>query len=260
MTLWTRRHVLSGITTATVALVGCLGASGDPGFTRSEVTDQELVVEFDEDLEPDAISVVDPDGEGYGETSVATGATRASFDISMPYTPGEYTIIATQDGDHVAETTQEIQPKLEIVDVGVGANRMDEMPEELGNTRESNAIVEVSNTGSGPEVIHHLNLSGDLPNDRDDLEERTGIFDPESGRESTSPVLVESGENRTLFTTTVPFSFHGDGVTCDEESQSGEFIVKLDSGVHDSHTQGFSIEYSGAESYNGCDIDIFQME
>lgn len=260
MTYLNRRRVLCGIAGVSASIAGCFGQSQSGGFTRTDVEDQELVVEFDESLEPDEISVVDPDGEGYAETSVSAGVTQETFELSMPYTPGEYQIIATQDGDEVAEATQEISPTLEILDVGVGANRMDEMPEELKNTKEVEALVEVKNSGSGPESIERLRLNGYLPSDQDLSDERTGIFDPKKGQRASSPVTIRTGEKLMLFTSTLPFTFEGDGVDCQSEPQSGEFTVVLEGKAGGPYSKDYHIDYSAAESYNGCEISISQSE
>jgi hypothetical protein len=131
MTAYPRRSVLAGAVGVATGLVGCSESTSTGSFTRTTVEEQQLVVAFEGSLEPAEISVIDPEGASFATTSVAAGVTRVTFDIPMPYTPGEYRIVATDGENSIAESSLEIRPALEIVDIGVGANRMEEMPEEL---------------------------------------------------------------------------------------------------------------------------------
>ena len=251
----TRRTVLGAIGSGAVLLAGCTGGSQGPvGFTNAEVVDQELIVEFDEGLDPETISVTDPNGESVGETPVSTGATRVSFDIEIPYEPGEFRIFATDGGDVIAETSQEIRPELEIVDVGVGTNRMDEMPEELGSRKEVEAIITLENVGSGPEKITQLRFFGDIPNPNDPEEDIVGVYEPGEG-EVWEPISLQNGEERTLFSSTLPFFFEGEGVDCLSEAQTGVMEVQIIGDVSETISQ-YQLNYSGSDEYDDCDISI----
>ena len=252
-----RRTVLGGIGGALLALAGCTGGSPRSGaFTRTAVEGQELIVEFDEDLGPETIAVIDPDGESFAETPVSTGATRVSFDIEIPYKPGEYEVLATDGDDVIKETTVDIAPALEVVDVGVGANRMDEMHDDLGVTKASEAIITIRNRGTGPEEIAQLLFLGDLPNPNDPQEDRVGIFDPEESREARDPILLAGGEDLTLFSSTLPFSFGGDGINCQADPQTGQMEVRIRGRVEEQISHIYHIEYTASGSYDGCDIVI----
>ncbi|QLD90799.1 twin-arginine translocation signal domain-containing protein [Natronomonas salina] len=260
MTKLTRRDVLGTVGAATV-LAGCSESSStsSSGFTEIAVEDQQLVVEFEESLEAETISVIDPAGESFAETSVATGASRVTFDISMPYTPGEYRLVAAADDETLAETTQVIRPELEIVDVGVGANRLDEMPESLGTTKGSQAVVVVENTGNGPEAMQKMHFLGDVPNPKQVEGDRTGVWDPESGGRRYDPLIVNGGERRTFFSSTFPFFFEGDGIRCTSTQQEGTLTVKIRGGVSGTSSVQYNVEYSASDTYDGCEISLKEV-
>ena len=254
---YTRRTVLGSIAGGTLLLAGCTG--NDPsssGFTRTDVEGRELIIEFDEDLEPGGISVVDPDGESFADAEVSPGATRVTFDVEVPYVPGEYAVLAIDGDDVIAETSQEIRPELEIVDVGVGANRMEEMNEGLGVTKESEAIITIRNSGTGPEELAQLLFLGDVPNPTDPEDIRVGIFDPEESSEAWDPLTFNRGDERTLFSSSLPFYFGGDGVECEPDTQSGEMEVQIRGEVIDQISVSYSIEYTGSDTYDTCDIAL----
>lgn len=253
MTIWTRRTVLGSIAGAAAAFAGCFEGSRGSGFKGTEVDGQELVVEFDERLEPDAISVVDPDGEAFAETSVSAGVTRERFEISMPYTSGEYQIIATQGGEEVAEATQEIEPELEIVDVGIGANRMDEMPEEL-HFPERQVIIEIANQGSGPERVSQLRFSEDFPNNSEQGSEGSGIYSDGPEMEKDKGALIASGDSELLFSTRMPFADLEE--ECDNEGITTEAEVRLESEVVGIEKTGVVLQYSESESTADCKAEI----
>ena len=253
----TRRTVLGAIGSGIVLLAGCTeGSPGTVGFTNTEVVDQELVVEFDEGLDPETISVTDPNGESVGETSVSTGATRVSFDIEIPYEPGEYKIFATDGGDVIAETSQEIRPELEIVDVGVGANRMDEMPENL-HFSERQVVVDVENYGSGPDAVTKLHLLEGFPNPTSEVrnEDESGIFDDESGIGEVDRKVVPSGERVSFYSTTLPFADY------EAECRSDSYHVTTNVGLTPIISGDFiertvEIHYSTEQSDGDCDVEI----
>lgn len=261
MCKFTRRDLLGGTVGAAAVFAGCSESSStsSSSFTETTVEDQQLVVEFEESLDAETISVIDPNGEAFAETTVTTGASRVTFDISMPYTPGEYRIVAAAGDETLAETTQAIQPELKIVDVGVGANRMDEMPDSLGTTKGSQAIVVVENSGDGPETIQKMHFLGDVPNPKQVEGDRTGVWDPESGGRRYDPLIVNGGERSTLFSSTFPFFFEGDGVQCTSTQQEGTLIVEIRGGISGTSSVEYIIQYSAADSYDGCDISLKEV-
>ena len=257
----TRRTVLAGIAGGTLLVAGCTGnGPSSSGFTRIDVEGRELIVEFDEDLDPERISVIDPDGESFADAEVSPGATRVTFDVEMPYVPGEYDVLAIKGDEVIAETSQEIRPELEIVDVGVGANRIEEMHEDLGLTKASEAIITIRNSGTGPEEIAQLLFLGDVPNPNDPEEDRVGIFHPEEGREVRNSYPMSGGDEETVFSFTLPFSFEGDGIICESEPQSGQIEVRINGVVVETVSQFYDIEYTASETYDGCDISLQEQE
>ena len=262
MRKFTRRDFLGGTVGAAALFAGCSESSSTStsGFTETRVEDQQLVVEFEESVEAETISVIDPAGEAFAETSVATGASRVTFDIPMPYTPGEYRLVAAADDETLTETTQTLQPELDIIDVGIGANRLDEMPKERGGGRDAEGLVVIENTGTGPELISKLTFLGDIPNPNNPEEVRIGVYNPEIPGERHNPVQLNSGRKKTIYSSTLPFLFEGDGVDCSSESQTGEMELKIEGEVKSEYSTVYRIEYTASESYNSCQISLSEAE
>lgn len=133
---------------------------------------------------------------------------------------------------------------------------MDEMPDGLGNTREVEAIVDIKNVGNGPERISGLQFLGDIPNPDNRDEGEIGIFDPENGGTIYDPLSLQGNQERTIFSTTLPFFFEGDGIDCSSESQEGEMIVEIRGEVTGWTSVDYSVKYTAGDSYDDCDIAI----
>ena len=268
-----RRAILGGLAGLGTVLAGCSsrgtddettndGADVDPSgpFASIRVEGTALVVELAEGSSVDGVNVIAPSGAVFAEQRVATGATRVEIGLDTRYRPGEHRILAVRDGESVAETTLAIRPDLEILDVSVGANNLDEIPEGL-NFREEQALVTVRNRGNGPARVSRLLLLGDLPNPTSELE--TGDSDTEDGLYSSGEptdsgvVTIPANERDSLVTDTMPFLFSGDGVECRPESQQGEFTITIELARTDSQASAeFNIQYSASQTSDGCSIEI----
>ncbi|MFD1514100.1 hypothetical protein [Halomarina rubra] len=225
MTQHTRRAFLAAAGGLSVGLAGCLGlesgandsssttdeSNGDSSVIRdARVEETELVIEVREET-VDRITVIDPTGEAFADRELTPGATRMTIRIGTRYRPGEYRIHAVRDGEQIAESVMQIAPKVEIVDVRVGANHLDEMPEGLGNSRDVEAIVRIRNEGTGPTTIRGLMFEGDVPNptEREEIltnNGRSGIYDSEDGGD-LEEFMLTGGEQATLYSSTLPFSW-----------------------------------------------------
>ncbi len=254
----TRRRLL-GTVAGAVALSGCSDTApdGSPSrFDRVDIEDSELVVELTSADAADGLAVIDPDGETFAEYEFGVGETRHTVEIGVDYTPGEYTVIAVEEEERVADTTVTIQPEVRIVGVGIGANHPERMPEELGETQDIEAFVEIENVGNGPTGINRLEFDGDVPNPTDIPEGYSGIFDVESGGGEAEQVVLRAGAELTIFSSTLPFSFEGDGTECRTEPQSGEMRIRIGSTNLSELSQQYEIRYSGSDEYDGCDLTI----
>lgn len=265
----TRRRVLLASAGIGAALAGC---SSDPsssapsespspsggGFRAVRTAGMSLVVELGETT-LDSVSVVAPDGTSFAEEPVQAGVSTVEIQLGTAYEPGEYRVLGVADGESVAETRLEIRPELEIVEVGVGANHLDRMPSELGTTAEQEAFVRIRNAGTGPQSITQLAFQGQVPNPEETPSdpEESGIFNQSTGRGSVESILVAAGEEVTLFSTSLPFSFEGDGVDCDSEPIDAEFTVSVQVEIgSETVSQVYPISYSASETYDGCRITI----
>ena len=255
----TRRTLLCSIAGA-AALSGCSENTESPNdsgqFEQASVKDQQLVVAMSESLDADTISVINPDGEAFAETNPNAGVTRVTFDIGTEYVPGEYRILATDGEETVAETTTLIEPDLEIVEVGVGANHLNRMPEELGVTQEVECYIEVRNTGPGPEFIDKLQIKGGVPNPTELAEEESGIFNAQNGGGESEGILIVGGETRDIFSNTLPFWFDGDGVDCTSESKRKTANVTISTEVSQDIERSPEVTYSSSPEYDGCNVEI----
>jgi hypothetical protein len=275
-----RRAVLGGLA-ALAGLAGCTnrGSDGGPGgdgtsdgdpdpggpFAAVRVEGTTLVVELAEDASVDGVNVIGPSGSVFAEQRVATGATRVEIALDTTYQPGEHRIVAVREGESVAETTLAIEPALEILGVGVGANNPDRMPDGMGNRTPSEAFVEIRNAGNGPELVEKLLFLDGVPNPTTDIantdEEAdvSGIFDTESGTGDVDNVTVESGET-TLFTSSLPFLFsNSETVDCSSGTQTSEFQVTLVGALGGRVTERYRAEYAASDGNRACSTSISEV-
>lgn len=256
----TRRTVLGTAAGMLTALAGCAGST-QPGessspFQEVAVEESMVVVTLVSDSKVERVNLIDPDGERVGSSKVVSGETRLQFDLGMSYTPGTFDVVAEPEG----ETSIKIQPNIEIQEVGVGANHMDQMPDELGSMKEEEALVVVKNLGNGPDNIQSLIFSGDVPNPSGNLrdsENRSGIFDTRDEKGEAPKITLLGGDQETLFSTTVPFSFEGNGRDCEPTPYSGKFTTSLATSINEDPVKSrFNIRYTGAEAYDNCSVTV----
>jgi hypothetical protein len=265
-----RRLLLSSAAGIATALAGCSsgpsssGSSDTPsptggGFRSVRTEGTALVAELGETT-LDSVSVVAPDGTSFADEPVQAGVSTVEIPLGTEYEPGEFQILGVADGESVAEARLEIRPELEIVEVGVGANHLDRMPETLEASGEQ-ALVEVRNTGTGPGEIAELRFSGDVPNPTDDLSDtgdsRSGLFDSEEGYGESDGIVVPARETVTAYSTTLPFLFAGDGIRCTDTNQTGTMVTSIRSLPYDSDiTSRYRVSYSGSSSSEGCRSEV----
>nr|WP_176705291.1 hypothetical protein [Halobacterium sp. GN101] len=263
--------------TAVASMAGCMDDNGSAGpngssspkgesgvFRQVTVEGTELIVQFDSDSEFDQINLIQPDGELLGQREVATGSQQVSFDIGTTYAPGEYEIVALSGEETVGESSLSVQPNLGIVEMGIGRNQPEEMWDESESEIDEEAYVTLENQGTGPDAVTKLLFIGDVPYPSDeegtnyvDDEDVSGTYDPESDSE-VKQIIIAPGEQITLYSSRSPFAFvPGAGTSCSEESKTGEFELILETRVsRDRVTKTYSIQYSGAQETDNCEISI----
>ena len=266
-----RRNALRTVAGATLASVaGCLndgGSSRTPsdgtGSTESQgplkrvaVEGTTLVVELSSEADIDQVNLIQPNGELFGKRDVATGAQRVSFEIGTAYEPGEYRVVALKGEEKVAESTTNIEPDIQIQDVGLYRNNPDKPWDEVyGDTetdrlKNGEAFVTVTNAGTGPDAIVELVFSGDVPNP---------IEDPRgSGMYETEQVVVAPGETVDLFSNSFPFGSESEkGMGCSPDGNSGQFTVLVKTRVNGNEvTKAFDVEYVESNEMSDCEVTI----
>ncbi|MFC5973460.1 hypothetical protein ACFPYI_19195 [Halomarina salina] len=267
MTHYTRRTLLAAAGSLTAGLAGCLslgsetngsastsnGTNGSGAIQAARIEGTTLVIELRPETTVDRLTVIDPSGAAFADRTVTTGATRVSVEIGTRYTPGEYRIHAVRDDEQIATTALEIAPEIEILDVRVGANHMDEMPDSLGNSRKVEAIATVLNSGTGPAAIAGLLFGGGVPNpsERGKIQSearRSGIYNLEAGGDVEELVLL-SGKKETLYSTTLPFSWAQTSGGCRPGDGSITVSVLYSHGQREARWVG-NVSYSeGADRY-----------
>lgn len=252
----TRRNVLCSIAGA-AALAGCSESvsTDEESFETVAVEGTDLVVELADDTNGN-LTVIDPDGEVFAEADRTPGETRLTFELGVDYTPGEYEVALVKDGEQSATTSLEINPELEIVSVGIGGNHPSRMPDSLGETADVECFVELRNTGTGPTAIQKLEFNGDVPNPTELHSSESGIFDDTDGQGEREHVTLNLESADTIFSSTLPFSFEGEGIDCQEERQEGECLITITGSNHPVLEQRFGVEYPSADEYNACTPEI----
>ncbi|MFC4552439.1 hypothetical protein [Halorussus sp. GCM10023401] len=267
-----RRNALRTVAGAALASVaGCLndgGSSGTPSdgtattnsqgpLTRVAVEGTTLVVQLSAEADVDQVNLIQPNGELFGRRDVATGAQQVSFEIGTAYEPGEYRVVALKGEETVAESTTDIEPDIQIQDVGLYRNNPDKPWDEIygesqtDSKKNGEAFVTIQNSGSGPDAVVELWFSGDVPNPVEDPR-GSGIYEKDS-------VVVPAGETVDLFSDSFPFGSEiGDeGMGCSTDGNSGQFTVALETRVTGQEvTKSYSVEYTGSDEMQNCEIKI----
>lgn len=264
-------HTIAGL--SITALAGC---SSEPGTSptnssptpnsgkgvidRIAVEGLQLVIELTDSTDIDRINVIGPTDELFAKRSVATGVQQLSVQLGTDYSPGTFRVLAIKDEETLAEKTITIQPDWEITEFGLGANQPEEMPDDMPQSAvDDEAFLTVRNRGTGPDAVEQLLILGKVPNPTTDLAQsdssETGFRGPD-GRFNNS-MVVEPSKSKRIFTVTLPFRFVRDGnVTCQSESQSGTFRVILETSVVGRRSTEYSIEYSAAQTFDGCTMSV----
>ncbi|AKH98672.1 MULTISPECIES: hypothetical protein [Halobacteriaceae] len=255
---------------ALVSVAGCLnkdGGSGTPGDGTTSpggqgplepvaVEGTTLVVELSADADVSQVNLIQPNGELFGQRDVAAGAQQVSFEIGTAYAPGEYRVVALKGEETIAESSTEIQPEIQMQDVGLFRNNPDKPWDEVyGDTetdrlKNGEAFVTVTNTGTGPEAIVELVFAGDVPNPIENPQ-GNGMYD-------TEQVIVDPGETTDLFSNSFPFGSESEkGMGCSSEGNSGQFTVFVETRVGgDEVAKLFDVQYSGSDEMSDCEITI----
>jgi hypothetical protein len=274
-----RRTALRTIAgTALLGVAGCLsdgedsdtsdGGTGSPDgqgpLQRIAVEETTLVVELSASADIGQINLVQPNGELFGTREVAAGVQQVSFEIGTAYEPGEYRVIALRGDEVVVETSLPIQPNLSIVEMGIGRNQPEKMWNSSDDEISEEAFITVENQGSGPDAITKLLFIGDVPYPSDEdgtnyvnNEDDSGIYDPESNSE-VREVVIGAGKRVTIYSSRSPFAFvPGSGISCEDEQQSGEFELIIQTRVGENQlSRTYEIQYSASNEANNCDITI----
>ena len=258
---------------ALMSVAGCLndnGGSGTPGdgttspdgkgpLTRIAVEGTTLVVELSGEADIDQVNLIQPNGELFGKRDVAAGAQQVSFEIGTAYATGEYRVLALKGEETVVETTTELRPEIQILDVGLYRNNPDKPWDEVYGESETDrkkngeAFVTVENTGSGPDAAVELRFSGDVPNP---IENPRG-----SGIYETEQVVIGPGETTDLFSSSFPFGTETeDGMGCSPDGNSGQFTVIVETGVGGNQVSStYNVQYTGSDDMTDCEVTITEV-
>ncbi|WP_157972374.1 hypothetical protein [Saliphagus sp. LR7] len=157
---------------ATAALAGCLGSGEgekDGVFVETAVNEFALDIEFTEDSSIREVKLL-RDGELVNQATLQGGEYRTSIqlvqhdnkDIRGIYTPGDLTLVATDDAGAEHEHELTIKPALEIVDVRVPEDDITRL------------LIEIENTGNGPGALTRLGVLGEKLHEEFPLEDDDG--------------------------------------------------------------------------------------
>lgn len=274
-----RRIALRTVSGAVLlSLTGCLNTSDSSGTSsntslssggkgpiqRVTIDGTTLVVKLSEDAEVDQVNLIQPNGELFDQHSIATGVRQVTSELGTSYPPGEYRITVLSDEETVEESSLSIQPRLRVVEMGIGKNQPGKMWDESSSKITKEAFVSVENQGNGPDAITQLLFIGDVPYPSDEKgtnyannNDISGIYSPEEDTE-VGEVLIEPKEQVTLYSYRSPFAFvRGEGTSCESQEQNGEFDLILETQVDpDQIVEKYNIQYSPSDEFDNCEITI----
>ena len=261
-----RRALLGGIAGTTITgLSGCTSDNGENssgprtgGFETVIVEGTDLVVELVDDHPLDRLSIIDPNGEQFAEQGLPAGVTRQTFPLGSNYRPGEYEIIGIADDEMYSSTSMKIKPDITITDLRLGLNHPDEMYETFTDRgAEREVLIQVENSGLGHDSLRRLTFSGNVPRPSPDDQEESGILDTDSEIAlDAEEVILPPGEERTIFSNSMPFGPGADGTVCAATSSGSSFEVHLETSVNESGvTRSYELSHSSSEE-SDCEVEV----
>ncbi|QFU84127.1 hypothetical protein GCU68_07270 [Natronorubrum aibiense] len=197
----------------------------------------------------------------FAQQTIESGVSQATISIGTDYPPGEYDVIGLAGEETVATTSLSIEPDLELTELRLARNHPEEMYDGARESSiEAEAILSVTNQGSGPTAVTALRFDGDVPfptHESYDESGESGIYDPEndySGDAESIP--IPAGETVLVYSNTLPFLPVNARAKCDSVGRGGEFTVRLFA-THDvvTLTREYAIHYLGTDS-DKCEIEI----
>ncbi|WP_255194668.1 hypothetical protein [Natronobeatus ordinarius] len=265
-----RRTVLGSILVGiTTGLAGCsaLSDSDDAPSTDSggeiiqsvAVEGLELVVELERDA-VDQLNLIDPSGELFAQQTIESGVSRTMLEIGTNYPVGEYELIGLADEETVETTSVTLEPDLELTELRLARNYPEEMYEGArDSSTEAEAILSVTNRGTGPTAATALRFEGDVPfptHESYDEAGESGIYDPENdfGADAES-IALPAGETVLIYSNTLPFSPASTRSKCDSIGRDGQFTVRLSTSHATDHSLDYVIHYLGTGP-DDCEIEI----
>ncbi len=256
-----RRTVLGSILAgASAGLAGCagLGATGGDVITSIDVDGTDLVLTVEPDT-VDRVNLIAPSGELFRKRTIASGVSQRRIPIGVSYSPGEYEILALSDGETVGTSSVTLEPELELTELRLGRDHPDAMYDGASDSSiNSEAILSVSNNGTGPTAVTALRFEGDIPYPTPEWYDEngdSGVYDEERGFGDADAVPIPAGDTVPVYSNSSPFVYLFAQDKCDPGEEAKEFTVRL-IGEHELIVaREYLIYYSETHSGN-CDFDI----
>ncbi|WP_254807871.1 hypothetical protein [Natronosalvus amylolyticus] len=272
-----RRTALTGVTTGIVAaLAGCTGSNDSEdrdGNTDSTFEDDErgpiqsitldetqLVIDLERDVAT-RLNVIDPTGELFAWRQIDAGVSRTRIDLGFAYTPGDYEFIALDDDETLGSVVMAFEPNLEFIDLRLARDYPEEMYEGANRfAMEGDAILYVTNSGSGPTAITTLRFRGDVPYPTRDSYDETGvsgIYDLENDfSRDADEVIIPPGKAVRIYSNNVPFSPSRIYNRCETVGEEGQFSVEFTS-THSAkiHLTEYHVHYLTSD-LGECQVEI----
>ena len=254
MNALTRRYMLGCIASAS-ALAGCASNSTTSAQFDQVTTDgTSLIIELETAEGIDELSIINPDGAAFSTVEATAGQTRYSIELGTAYTPGEYEINAIVDEEIAATTTMALRPDIEIIDVGVGENYPDQVPDDLPFP-DTQVIMSAQNIGTGPGAVTNLEITGNVPNPttREDQDD-SGIFDIKNGYGEVTSLKIGANEEVRFFSSTQPFARQSN--SCEDGPLRIRLVTDVSEGVV---SEVYSADYQNT-SQSDCSVSIQEGE
>jgi len=270
-----RRTLLSGVSSALVALAGCTNqpspddtsnnssnpttespASQSAVFADVEVDGGKLVTALDSDTSADWVRLFGPNGGLFAESRVSPDAKQTYLDLvgetTESYIPGTHRLVAAKDDEILGEVTVDLTPRVALTDFRWAKKHPEMDWDKSANNWEEHAAFRLENTGNGPAILKQTRWQNAPFVLRTDENEQT--FD--------HSIVLPPEETTTVYSTPPVYETSGglvgaSAIECETiDTKTLQLTTVIQPGSNPTYSE--TIEYGGEQG--ACDLTILDSE